>query len=207
MTQKILIVDDVIKNVQLLGSVLGREGYAVSYALNGTKALEMCSAENFDLILLDIMMPQMDGFEVCTRLKQDPATKEIPIIFLTARSEHGDIVAGFHKGAADYLTKPFNTTELVARVKLHLSLREAWQRASRTNDELVKKNTEISALMIEKNTALAEIKLLQKMLAICPKCRKVRDVSTYRQHVEEYLREHSDADLSHATCPDCCRQS
>lgn len=204
MTNKILIVDDVKKNVQLLGSLLGREGYAVSYALTGAKALEMCSDEGFDLILLDIMMPEMDGFEVCTRLKQDPAARDVPIIFMTARSEHGDIVAGFHKGAADYLTKPFNTTELVARVKLHLSLREARQQAVRARSELAQREERLAVLTQENIRALAEIDLLRSMLALCPWCGKVRDDAEWRQRVEGYYHEHTDLDFTHTSCPDCC---
>jgi len=89
---------------------------------------------------------------------------------LTARSEHGDIVEGFNKGAADYLTKPFNTTELVARVSLHLSLRQASQQAARASSELARKDEELAVLKQKKSDAIAEIQLLQRMLAICPAC-------------------------------------
>jgi len=119
---RILIVDDTQENIQVLGSMLRKEKYEINVAQNGLKAIHIAEKVDPDLILLDIMMPEMDGYEACKRLKESPLTEDIPIIFLTARSETDDIVKGFYVGAADYITKPFIAAILLARVKTHLSL-------------------------------------------------------------------------------------
>ncbi len=121
----ILIVDDVPKNLQVLVNMLREKDYKISVAADGRKALDMLTRFTPDLILLDIMMPQMDGFQVCENLKASDKTKNIPFIFLPARAETGDIVKGFELGAVDYVTKPFNKAELLARVNTHLALRNA----------------------------------------------------------------------------------
>ncbi len=121
----ILIVDDIQKNIQVLGVILEKQNYQVSVAMNGQQALKQVQRVIPDLILLDVMMPEMDGFETCRNLKCDPATRDVPIIFLTAKVEVDDIVKGFELGAVDYVTKPFNHTELLARVKTHLQLKMA----------------------------------------------------------------------------------
>ncbi|QTA88688.1 hybrid sensor histidine kinase/response regulator [Desulfonema magnum] len=118
----ILIVDDVPKNLQIIGNILSSEGYLFTPATNGNQALKIIEKRHPDLILLDIMMPEMDGYEVCKILKNSPRTKDIPVIFLTARTETEDIVRGFESGGVDYITKPFNSTELLARIKTHLEI-------------------------------------------------------------------------------------
>lgn len=118
----ILIVDDNKKNLQVLGSVLHENQYRVAMAKDGPSALRLVKKKNPDLIILDIMMPDMDGFEVCERLKEDPETKGIPIIFLTAKTELEDIVQGFTLGGVDYITKPFKREELLVRVQNHVEL-------------------------------------------------------------------------------------
>ncbi|MEE4358588.1 MAG: hybrid sensor histidine kinase/response regulator [Desulfococcaceae bacterium] len=120
---RILIVDDTQGNIQILGTILLKEGYQVNVARNGVQAIDLVEKVVPDLILLDIMMPEMDGFETCRRLKSSPGTKNIPIVFLTARTETDDIVKGFELGAVDYITKPFNATELLVRVNTHLDLK------------------------------------------------------------------------------------
>ena len=119
----VLIVDDKLENIQVLGGVLKKEGYRINVAQSGRKALDAVAAMIPDLILLDIMMPDLDGFETCRRLKTNPDTKGIPVIFLTAKTEVEDIVRGFELGAIDYVTKPFNVPELLARVNTHLELK------------------------------------------------------------------------------------
>ncbi|MCP5050774.1 MAG: diguanylate cyclase [bacterium] len=118
----VLIVDDTPQNIKLLGPILQSEGYHVDVALNGVQALKMVDRVSPDLILLDIMMPEMDGYETCKRLKENPDTKDIPVIFLTAKVDTDDVVACFEAGAADYIGKPFNAAILAARVKTHVSL-------------------------------------------------------------------------------------
>jgi len=122
--QSILIVDDVPKNIQLLGSILKEEAYELEFATSGKEALEWLNSKQFDLVLLDIMMPEMDGFEVCRRIKENAATREISIIFLTAKADFQSIIQGFESGAVDYITKPYNRKELLVRVKTHLTMQQ-----------------------------------------------------------------------------------
>ena len=119
----ILIVDDTPKNIQLLGTILKNAGYKVNVATNGLQALSVLEKLKPDLILLDVMMPDLDGYETCKRIKEINHLKDIPIIFLTAKTQTEDIVKGFELGAVDYIVKPFNALELLARVKTHLSLK------------------------------------------------------------------------------------
>jgi class 3 adenylate cyclase len=119
---RILIVDDAPANLQALSAILKEKGHQIIAATNGRQALESVERGRPDLILLDIVMPEMDGFETCRRLKSQAAWREIPVIFLTARTETADIVQGFEVGAVDYVAKPFNAHELLARVSTHLSL-------------------------------------------------------------------------------------
>ena len=120
----VLIVDDVLKNIQLLGNMLQKKGYEISFATSGQQALGIVKIKKPNLILLDIMMPGIDGYEVCTELKKDDELKDIPIIFLTAKTESEDIIKGFNVGAVDYISKPFIQEELLARVKVHFELME-----------------------------------------------------------------------------------
>jgi len=122
MGSKILIVDDNVKNLQVIGNILKEKNYSIAIAKNGLQAIELCSKINPDLILLDIMMPEMDGFGVIDELKSMDNLKDIPVIFLTAKSETEDVVRGFEKGGVDYILKPFKKEELLARVKTHIAL-------------------------------------------------------------------------------------
>ncbi len=136
----ILMVDDVPKNIQLLASILSQEGYSIFASTNGKQALESVESSPPDLILLDVNMPEMDGYETCRRLKASPQFKDIPIIFLTAKTETEDIVKGFELGAVDYVIKPFNAAELLSRVRTHLEMkhnREIIQNQSHQRKELI----------------------------------------------------------------------
>ena len=133
---KILIVDDVVSNVLLLKILLTNEKFQVCTANNGTSCIEMARKEHPDLILLDVMMPDMNGFDTATVLKREEGTKEIPIIFLTALNTPQDLVHGFQVGASDFLTKPFNKEELVMRVMQQISLVAAKRIIEKQNAEL-----------------------------------------------------------------------
>ena len=133
---KILIVDDVVSNVLLLKILLTNEKFQVCTANNGTTCIEMARTEHPDLILLDVMMPDISGFDTAVILKKDEATKDIPIIFLTALNTPSDLVHGFQVGASDFLTKPFNKEELVMRVMQQISLVAAKRLIERKNAEL-----------------------------------------------------------------------
>jgi len=121
----ILIVDDTVQNIQILGTLLKQEKYQINVAQNGMQALEIASKMPLDLILLDVMMPELDGFSTCKHLKQMPETADIPVIFLTAKTELNNIIKGFQLGAVDYITKPFNPMELIARVRTQLDLKHS----------------------------------------------------------------------------------
>ncbi len=133
---KILIVDDVVSNVLLLKILLTNEKFQVCTANNGTTCIEMAKKEHPDLILLDVMMPDLNGFDTAVILKKDETTREIPIIFLTALNTPQDLVHGFQVGASDFLTKPFNKEELVMRVNQQISLVAAKNIIERQNAEL-----------------------------------------------------------------------
>ena len=130
---RILIVDDTPANIQALAAILKSKGYQISAATNGRQALEVLPRMQPDLILLDVMMPEMDGFETCRRLKEAEEWRQIPVIFLTAKTETADIVQGFELGAVDYVAKPFNAHELLARVNTHLTM----DRLRRENERLL----------------------------------------------------------------------
>ena len=135
---KLLVVDDVQTNVFLLKALLSKEGYGILVANNGQEALEVIRNENPDLILLDVMMPGMDGFEVAERLKSEEYRCEIPIIFLTALDDTQSIVNGFKLGAGDFISKPFRKEELMVRIKHQLSLVAARRIIEEKNEELRK---------------------------------------------------------------------
>src|SRR5215813_8877646 len=121
MSEKILIVDDDLDTLRLVGLMLQRQGYQISAASNGQQGLDKAFEENPDLILLDVMMPDMDGYEVSRRLRQNPSTVNTPILMFTAKSQLNDKVIGFEVGVNDYLTKPTHPSELQARVKTLLA--------------------------------------------------------------------------------------
>ncbi|MGF7138050.1 hybrid sensor histidine kinase/response regulator [Roseimarinus sediminis] len=136
----ILVVDDNKRNLQVVGNILHNEKYKVAMAINGLTALKLISQLKPDLVLLDIMMPEMDGYEVCKKLKENPETKEIPVIFLTAKVETNDIVEGFNLGGVDYITKPFKQKELLVRIKTHLDLLNSKRKIATQANELQASN-------------------------------------------------------------------
>jgi DNA-binding response OmpR family regulator len=171
----VLAVDDTPSDLDLLATVLGREGYKLALAKDGEQALEMITNQKPDLILLDVMMPGIDGLEICRRLKADQATLEIPIIFVTANTAPNEIIMGFQAGAADYVSKPFRFPELLARVHVHAELRRVQH----------------------------EVRTLRGILPTCAHCKKIRDERGTWHSIESYISQHSDAQFSHGICPDC----
>ena len=135
---RILVVDDTPANIQSLAAILKEKGYQISVATNGQQALDALTRVQPDLILLDVMMPGLDGFETCRRLKASEQLRQIPIIFLTAKTETADIVQGFELGAVDYVAKPFNAHELLARVSTHLMMDELRRSLAAKNAELAR---------------------------------------------------------------------
>ncbi len=140
MNSRILVVDDTPANIQVLSSTLKEKGYQISVAINGKQALDLLGRLRPDLILLDVMMPELDGFETCRLLKASPIWRDIPVIFLTARTEVADIVKGFEAGAVDYVAKPFSPHELLARVNTHLTIDQLRRSLAQKNAELGRAN-------------------------------------------------------------------
>ncbi len=157
----VLVVDDLPRNVQLVGSILSRKGYEVLFATSGEAALERLSARLPDLVLLDLMMPGMDGLEVCRRIKKDPHMFHLPVIFLTAANESEIAAKALTEGAVDFINKPFNTSELLARVRTHVDLK-------RTRDELeriiLQKNELMSAVAHDLKNPISSIRFSAYML-------------------------------------------
>src|SRR3954468_14660710 len=132
----LLLVDDTPANIHVLVGLLQAD-YDLKVATRGEQALKICTQiPPPDLILLDVMMPEMDGYEVCRRLRAADANADVPVIFLTAKSEIDDIVRGFELGASDYVAKPFRAPELLARVRTHLLIREQQREIAAANNEL-----------------------------------------------------------------------
>lgn len=140
---RVLIVDDTPMNLRLLSQMLRQADFDVQLAENGAQALQMIRSSLPDIILLDVMMPEMDGFQVCEKLKKNPRTLEIPIIFISALDNPDDKVRAFTVGGVDYITKPFFPEEVLARVKIHLSLRNYQQQLQQANLELQQKVGEL----------------------------------------------------------------
>lgn len=137
---KVLIVDDIEDNVVVVERLIRRQGLGTLVAYSGMQALSIAESKQPDLILLDVQMPEMDGFEVIKKLKENPKTKGIPVIFLTARTENDSMMEGFQLGGVDYITKPFNSGEVLNRVRTHLELKHAHDIAIEQNEKLVALN-------------------------------------------------------------------
>ncbi len=136
--KKILIIDDNPKNLQVAMSILNKEGYNLIYATSGEKGIELAKENEFDLILLDVVMPGLDGYEVCKILKADDKTKQTPIIFLTVKDNEKDIVNGFECGGVDYVTKPFCSDVLLKRVNTHVTLHSITKNLEKEVEQKVK---------------------------------------------------------------------
>ncbi len=121
---KILIVDDTPKNIQMAMNILKNEGHKMIYAKNGLNALKLLEEQEFDLVLLDIMMPDLNGFEVCKKIKSNEKTKDIPVIFLSGKDSTEDIEKAYESGGIDYVVKPFITIELITKVNSYSKLKK-----------------------------------------------------------------------------------
>lgn len=171
----ILAADDSRRDRDILAHILEREGYQFLLAAEGTEALALAAQHIPDLILLDVLMPDLNGLEVCQTLKADPTTQNIPVIFLTGQVDSNDILFGFEAGAVDYVTKPFRVAELLARMNVHLELRRVQK----------------------------EIRTLQGLLPTCASCKKIRDEAGTWHPIESYISQRSEAKFSHGLCPEC----
>ena len=185
-TNTILIVDDAPENIDLLDGVLNQH-YKVKAALNGERALKIAVSENPpDIILLDIMMPGMDGYEVCYHLKANPQTRDIPIIFITAKSEESDETKGLKIGAVDYITKPINSPIVQARVKSHLELRQAREYLKNQNAILEQRVEERTREVLELELRAANEKVENELIIAAQIQRSIlpSDFPAFPEHEE-----------------------
>ncbi len=193
----ILVVDDSPENRSILQLLLESAGYQqILLAESAREAFERLGlensntpAENIELVLMDIMMPDMDGVEACRRIKGDARYRDLPIVMVTAMTEAGFLEAAFTAGAVDYVTKPINRLELLARMRSTVKLKREMDRRKAREKEL--------------EQALQEIKVLRGILPICSRCKKIRDEHGQWHTVESYITDHTEADFSHGICPDC----
>ena len=188
---KILIVDDIPENVSALALALESEGFTLAMASCGEEALQIVEGFLPDLILMDVRMDGIDGFETCRQLKKNDVTRDMPVIFLTVSQDTEDIKQGFQCGGVDYICKPFSQEEVCARVRTHLHLRELIKEKEKLVDEL--------------QSALAKVKTLSGLLPICSSCKKIRDDTGYWYQIESYIRARSEAEFTHSICPNCSK--
>jgi putative two-component system response regulator len=203
---RILVVDDVVENIQVAMNILREDSYDFSFAKSGKEALELLKKDRFDLVLLDIMMPGIDGYEVCAQMKKDPILTEIPVIFLTAKTDIDSVAKAFKVGGVDYLTKPFHAEELLARVKTHIELYRAKQILKQNNLTLqTKMNMEITRILTELEDSQKEmIFILTELIeSVSDETgRHIRRVAEYSKLLAHYHESLSDDDaevLYHAS--------
>jgi len=150
MSAKILVVDDTPKNVKLLADLLSAKGYAVVTAMSGREALAQVEAEQPDLVLLDVVMPEMSGYEVCRKIREDPATEILPVVMVTALDPSEERIKGLEAGADDFLTKPINQAELLARVRSLLRIKELYDTVQAQSAQLVEWNKTLEQCVQDK---------------------------------------------------------
>ena len=203
----ILIVDDSRDEQDLLSTRLRAAGYeSLIVADTAEAALGILSqvevgqgTGEVDLILMDIMLPGLDGLEACRRITKTERLQDIPIIVVTAKTEEKDLLAAFASGAMDYIRKPVNSVELVARVSSALTLREERITRKAREQELLMRTQELEQ-------ALREVKVLRKLIPICANCKRVRTDAGDWQQLEEYIQDHSEVEFSHGVCQACMKQ-
>jgi len=183
----ILTVDDNVVNLKLLTSALLKEGYKALTAVDGTQARQIASCEKPDLIILDIMMPGEDGFEVIRRLKRDPRTASIPVIFLTSKSELDSKMLGFDLGAVDYVTKPFHVQEVIARVRLHLKLSLATNSMIANQAEKLRQIQDAQAAMLVRPEDLPEASFGVHYMSLLEAGGDFYDVLRISEHIFGYF--------------------
>ncbi|MBI4401757.1 MAG: response regulator [Nitrospirae bacterium] len=200
----ILIIDDSEDSRVLLKSILEASGYReVLTAESANHAFMQLGLNDpkkggggVDLILLDVLMPEMDGVKTCREIKAAEHLQDIPIIMVTTAKEMEWLQLAFVAGAVDYITKPVNKVELLARVRSVLKLKHEMDSRKAREQDLAKKTQELQQ-------ALRELKVLRGFIPICASCKKVRNDKGYWQQVEAYIRDHSEAQFTHGFCPDC----
>lgn len=196
----ILVVDDEPGTLTVFRSLLAQPGRNVITAEGGEEALERCGRHDLALVILDIQMPGMSGYEVAERMRSGAGSGGTPIIFVTASyTERGEIFRGYDAGAVDYLIKPVDPHILRSKVDVFCQLHDFRTTVERQVEEIRAQNRLLEA-------QLAEIQLLQGLLPICSGCKKIKKDDGYWEGVEVYFRERTHLEFSHAMCPDCLRE-
>jgi response regulator RpfG family c-di-GMP phosphodiesterase len=195
---RLLVVDDEPLSIKILAKMLGGD-YEILAAGGGEEAIELSLAHLPDLIMLDVSMPGMDGYEVCRRLKECGATRDIPVIFITALEGDDHEMRGLALGAADYLQKPLNPVLLRLRVRNNLEVKLQRDRISVQMEELRKLNERLAEEM-------EKVRVLSGILPICCKCKKIRDGEGHWHPLESFISLHSDVLFSHGYCPKCTKE-
>lgn len=202
----ILIVDDSTDHYALLRSILTKAGHTQILGAESAQAafsilsLEgMPSTTDIDLILMDVLMPEIDGVQACRRIKQVPHLRDIPIIMVTAKNDLDNLHEAFSAGAMDYINKPVKSIELLARVASALTLKKETDCRKLREAELRRSNEELQQ-------ALREVKVLRGLIPICASCKKIRNDGGFWQQIEEYIGEHSEAEFSHGLCQPCLKK-
>ncbi len=188
----VLVVDDTIMNLRIVSDSLNAKNFHVSIATSGEQALAIVEKIEPDVILMDVVMPGIDGFETCRKLQKNEATRVIPVIFMTALDDMDNVMRGFDVGGVDYICKPVRLQEVLARVETHVRLRR------------MQKELEIQNARLQE--ALANIKTLKGLLPICASCKKIRDDQGYWNQLEAYIEKHSEALFTHGLCPKCLEE-
>jgi CheY-like chemotaxis protein len=202
----ILIVDDSADHRLLLKSILTKAGHAdITMADSAQAAFQVLSPHDeappppIDLILLDVLMPDMDGVAACRHIKQRDHLKDIPIIMVTAKNDMDNLQEAFSAGAMDYIAKPVNGVELLARVASALTLKREMDHRKAREVDLRRSNDELQR-------ALKEVKVLRGLIPICASCKKIRNDGGFWQQLEDYLSEHSGVEFSHGLCQPCIKK-
>lgn len=202
----ILIVDDSPDQQALLRSILGKAGYndvlSADSARSASALLHLdgeTPSQRIDLILMDVLMPEQDGVETCRQIKRCAHFQDVPVIMVTAKNDLSNLKEAFAAGAMDYISKPVNSIELLARVSSALLLKQEMDRRKNRELELRRSNEELQK-------ALKEVKVLRGLIPICASCKKIRNDGGFWQQLEEYLGEHSEAEFSHGLCQPCIRK-
>ncbi len=228
---EILIVEDSATQLEELRYILEKKGYIVDAVTNGREAMDFLKKKQPALVISDVIMPEMDGYELCKKIKSDEQLKKIPVLLLTTLSDPDDVVRGLDCGADNFLTKPYEEVTLISRIEyiiLNIEVRKSnptdigieivfggkkqYITSSRiqildmlisTYETAIQKNRELEKANKELREANEKIKTLSGLVPICSICKKIRDDEGYWNQVEHFISQHSDLTFTHGYCPTC----
>ena len=186
---RILVVDDEEPVLHYLSKRLQKHNYHVETCLSGEEALEKTKTGNFDLVILDIVLPGINGYEVCRRLKSEGKTSGAMVLMLSVKTSLEEKLEGYQVEADDYITKPYEPEELLAKVRILVRLKRALDERDR--------------LIRELEEAAGKIRTLCGLLPICASCKRIRNDRGDWQRIEDFVQQHCPAEFSHSICPDC----